>query len=371
MKLGDVVTASYLGRTMACKILEVAISAREGDAVYRTSLVTKVLSSSWTPPGTVVAGGGRSSGAAGFYRSPDLGATWGLVQAGSASLNVALDGMEAANGDLFLTTGSDFVGRKGEVWRSQDQGETWERVFQHASERYVWSIAQADDESLVVGTATTGEFWRSANGGDDWAKVGQTAATRYVKRIVRAGNGDLLAGCGRFNTLPEVYRSQDDGQTWALRQVLATGSNGYVESMLRLGNGVLLLGTSYLSAQVWRSLNDGSSWSSVATLAGENYCYALAQTATGAVLAGSGHNCKAWRSPDNGQTWIDAGTLNAAGSAVYWLEPLVSGDVLAGTDVDNDGAEVWRSEDDGFVWTKLSVPGEDEGQVRVLVEVTA
>ena len=341
-----------------CKIEEVSIVAMEGAASYTVQVRTKVLSvEEEAVPDVVIAGSVALTGAARMgspYISDDDGQTWTNAGNWTAGMTNTLDLMEATSGYLFAGVGSDLGGTQGEIWRSVNRGDSWTRVFQHASDRYVWSLVQAANSDLIAGTANTGEFWRSQDNGDTWAKVDQTAANRDIKAMVRASNDDLIAGVGRFSAQAEIYRSQDNGANWALVQLLVPTTGGYVESLLVLDNGDILAGLSYNRAEIWRSQDNGATWAEISTLAGETYCYALVQDDEGTVYAGSGQNCKVSFSNDGGVTWT-AVDLSNLDTRVYSLAVLSNGDILAGTNIVADNAaQVWRSQNKGVTWSYLS-----------------
>lgn len=355
-----------------CKIVEVSLHAREGDPAYQTRALFKVLEVVPATVDDVVAGVTALGGATRYgsaFLSADSGANWEQTTTWTAGMALTLGMIEAENGNLFLTTGSNTAGKLGEIWRSQNRGLSWTRVEQHASERYFWGIGEAENGDILAGTANVGEFWRSQDGGDSWAKVDQTAANRAIKCIARAANDDLIAGVG--GTIGEFYRSQDNGANWALVQQVLPDTGGYVECITLLSNGTLLAGTSYLSAQIWQSTDNGATWAKLSTLPGESYVYDLVQDENGIVYAGSGGNCKVWRSHDNGATWLGL-DLSNLGTYVWSLCVLSNGDILAGTNIEvDDAAQIWRTTNQGSIWSLYSTMSQDNMDgVRCLLRLS-
>lgn len=83
-----------------------------------------------------------------------------------------------------------------------------------------------------------------------------------VKCFVQANNGDILLGT---NDAARIYKSSDNGQTWTL--VISLGSTAGVTGLVKDSNG-RLFATVILGAAtqgIWRSANDGATWTRVYT----------------------------------------------------------------------------------------------------------
>lgn len=371
-KLGDLVSASFAGVLAECKIQEVAIMAMEGAAVYTIQPTFRALSVEVeATPDVVIAGSFARANLAGAsaHISYDDGATWEMATRWTTNMNETWDMIEhSRSGYLFAAVGSGTGGALGEIWRSTNRGVSWQRVEQHASERYFWSLVEAANGDILAGTATTGEFWRSQDNGDTWAKVDQTAANRTIWCMARADNGDLLAGCN----LREVYRSQDDGANWALVDTLAPSFETVIRSMITLSDGTMLCGTGFGRAEIWQSTDNGATWVYISNLPSEENCFCFAESEDGStVFAGSGNETKVHRSYDGGVTWNSSDRLCNSGVYVRSLAVLANGDILAGTDCDDgvtDVANVYRSQDDGATWAYFSqIAGTPDNEVNTLL----
>src|SRR5258707_7147026 len=120
----------------------------------------------------------------------------------------------------------------GGVWKTTNNGTTWEPIFDKESVSTIGDIAIASSDPAVVWVGT-GEpnnrqssswgdgAYRSLDGGKTWKKMG-LEATRHIGRIViHPKNPDVVyvAALGRlWGPNPErgVYKTVDRGSHWSL-----------------------------------------------------------------------------------------------------------------------------------------------------------
>jgi hypothetical protein len=161
-------------------------------------------------------------------------------------------------------------------WSSSD-GIRWERARapNGAPVGRAEAVAAAGDVIVAVGTAGTTEHptgglaWTSRDG-RSWAPVedGRPFESGKPHGVSPAADGFIAVGANLDNKKAIVWRSQDDGRTWArvpdapsldnyglaieMRDVTLAGST-------YIAVGHLLFGTQYSSGVIWSS-PDGTSW---------------------------------------------------------------------------------------------------------------
>lgn len=110
--------------------------------------------------------------------------------------------------------------RKG-LYRSQDAGETWQRLHVTDDDVQFWSLAihPQNPELLFAGTAPVG-FHRSEDGGETWQRCGEPFADRYDlkfghSRAMRVAfhptDAQVMYCAAEINGF---YLSEDGGRSW-------------------------------------------------------------------------------------------------------------------------------------------------------------
>ena len=171
------------------------------------------------------------------------------------------------------------------IWSGGNNGLNWTRVSSDAawSGRFDHQVLADTTTILVLGglslnSALSGrrinDVWQSTDGGDNWTVVTGTASwsARYRHQAVKSGNkvwvlgGNALTGAVSSMT-NDVWRSQNNGQTWLSMTASATWSPRENHQSFFGDNKLWVIGGS-LRNDVWYSSDDGQSWSS-ATLNAE------------------------------------------------------------------------------------------------------
>jgi photosystem II stability/assembly factor-like uncharacterized protein len=118
----------------------------------------------------------------------------------------------------------------GGVWKTENEGVTWEPVFENAASASIGDIAvdPSNPQTVWVGTGECNIFrssqagtgiYKSTDGGKTWAHMGLAATQTIARIIVHPRNPDTIfvAASGHEWTLnPErgVYKTGDGGRNW-------------------------------------------------------------------------------------------------------------------------------------------------------------
>ncbi len=122
------------------------------------------------------------------------------------------------------------AGASGGVWRTENEGTTWEPIFQHAASTSIGevTVAPSNQEIIWVGTGEANIFrssmagagvYKSEDGGESWTHMG-LAGTHTIPRIViHPTNPDIVwvAAGGHEWTYDEhrgLYKTTDGGRSW-------------------------------------------------------------------------------------------------------------------------------------------------------------
>lgn len=281
-----------------------------------------------------------------IYVSPDGGRGWNRLVAPSAASPVnALYAVPGTNGQVIL------AGTTDGIFLSEDGGSQWRLVC--AELGAVLSLAGAQ-QMVVAGSYDSG-VWQSEDGGCTWQSVSQGLAARGLARIV-TGEDDFFA----LGPNEGLWRSRDQGRSWSKLESLALHLPLSTFAVTGSGSEEVLLVSSVMSGLL-RSTDGGASWqvvqegSDVLALlvapAGAGDRRAWAATATGEVLF----------SPDLGATWATLSTDTEGDRALLLAaSPHIAEDrtLLLGTATEvawkkQPTVHIWRSTDEGRTWRKI------------------
>ena len=241
----------------------------------------------------------------------------------------------------------------GGVWKTVNNGTTWEPVFDRAPCIGVGAIAIAPTDSDIVWVGTgeannrqstsygCGAF-KSTDGGKTWALMG-LADSGHIGRIAidpRDPNVVYVAAGGHLFKASEergLYKTTDGGRTWAKSKFIDTDT-GFTEVVVDPTDTRIVMAASYQRRR--------TSWG----------------------FSGSGPGSGLWKSTDAGGTWrrITAGlgettNMGRIGLGVFRKDPSIiyalveKGPVSGPSRPTADGPDpnrtgLWRSDDRGDTW---------------------
>jgi len=223
-----------------------------------------------------------------------------------------------------------------------------------ALEVEIWetSFATMDGLTNLLGTmAVSGGYAQgSALRGYDYAwLVQQLGSETHVNAFALCADGSMVAG-----TRPngQIYRSTDNGASWSFVQRL--GGEKRIFALAQCADGSMVAGT-YPNGLIYRSTDNGASWSFVQRLGSEGYVLALAQCADGSMVAGMSLTGQVYRSTDNGASWSLVQQLGSEGY-VHAFAPCADGSMIAGT---ARHGQIYRSTDNGASWSLVQRLGSE------------
>ncbi len=258
--------------------------------------------------------------------------TWQAVNPPGNHTTRAINAQKA--GILFVAASE--VGGTSAVYRSYDQGSSWNKLELDQSNPYilVFTIACSQEGVLFVGA--NGTIYRSANDGSSFDKV--YSGGDNILNINFSPSGEVYA-VGWTN----ILRSPDNGVTWDT--LFCSGTNQFFADIDFGLNGEIYVASGVYEdtgSGFYRSLDHGSTWENIGIT--ESFLYAVKVNNEGVIMAGGLAGLQT--SADGGLTWN-----SVFGSAVKTLESDTRGNVFAGSDDWAGG--FWFSDTWGDSWISL------------------
>jgi photosystem II stability/assembly factor-like uncharacterized protein len=229
----------------------------------------------------------------------------------------------------------------GGLWKTTNNGVTWEPLFDDQVTSSIGDVTVSPSHPDIV-WAGTGEpnnrqssswgdgVYKSEDGGRTWKNIG-LRETHHIGRIaIHPANPEIVyvAALGRLwgpNKERGLFRTTDGGKTWVNTKFIDENT-GFVDLAIDLENPSTL----YAAA------------------------YQRRRTAFG--FSGGGPGSGLYKTTDGGETWIKLtnglpeGPTGRIGIDIYRSNPSIVYAVI-----ENKNGGVFRSEDKGLTWRKMSV----------------
>lgn len=268
--------------------------------------------------------------AGGFSNSTDGGDSWTHLE--EAFGNVAAIELVFPKNDCQQI----FIANKPGVLFSPDSGITWKASSTPAGR---CQMAALPDGSVWF--LANGQGYRSVPG-DSLAIVPDNNLSGVYSKIYCSPQGVLFAQQNNG----KLKRSLDLGATW---QTFSPPSSIYFNIYATHPDGDLYAGAS--SREIYRSSDTGQTWQPIPLPGppGFTYIHALDITPKGTILAVIGQEKTIFRSADKGQTWSDH---YLCCSKIFNIMHTPDGTCFAA-----NGADLYRSDDDGQIWQKTGLGG--------------
>jgi photosystem II stability/assembly factor-like uncharacterized protein len=151
---------------------------------------------------------------------------------------------------IYAAAGIVFAVNSDGIFRSQNNGESWSKVNSGLAGKYITSLVSGD-ESIFAGT-NRGMF-RSSDGGKNWESVSEGLIDTFPPVDSNIGNitvnGETIFAQGSAG----FFRSDDNGETW-----IPAGLEGEYISALGSDGETIIACTSYKN--IYRSTDNGTTW---------------------------------------------------------------------------------------------------------------
>ncbi len=151
----------------------------------------------------------------GIYRSDDSASSWKKINNGlipeqelmaAMALGVNVITVDPVNPDIV------YAGATKGLFRTQNRGESWERIGQAIPDPFISSILVHPTEPRLLYIGGPGGVWKSTSSGQSWQAINTGLATLNVRTLAMDPKNSQILYAGTNGS--GLYRSTDAGTTW-------------------------------------------------------------------------------------------------------------------------------------------------------------
>jgi len=262
----------------------------------------------------------------GTYRSIDNGQTWQLVY--DFTLNTLV-----ISSLQYIIGGSQGSGPTiGSILRSTDNGNSWETYG--PLNTAVFSLSIDLNGRLYAGSVDG--VYRSTDEGLNWSSIGLPG--QLIFSIALDSSNNIFAG-----SVAGIHKSTDNGITWNF------SSLGNQVNDIKIANSQTMYAGTFFNG-VFRSTNNGSSWTGLNTGLTNRNVWCLGINLLGDIIAGT-EGGGIFRLPFKGNSWIQADN-GFSNTFINVLAKSPNGTIFAGTG--ELFGYVYQSTNNGNDWARLN-----------------
>ena len=220
---------------------------------------------------------------------------------------------------------------------------------------YIESLAVNSKDDIYVGIDYVG-IYMSTDNGDNWSNINNGLANYdsssfRIDEIAVNSDDEIFVGAGynyfssnssqtlqkpTYSIIPVIFKSTNNGESWTASNV--SYNQDYIYSLAFNSSGMIFLSTQHAT---YRSTDGGNGWNDL-KIGGETSNIVV--NSNDEILAGT--SIGVFRSTDNGNNWNQIGVYN---SQVSTISINSNDDILASAP-----GGIYRTTDNGNEWTRIN-----------------
>ena len=196
------------------------------------------------------------------------------------------------------------------------------------------ALAVSSDGSLYAGAFASGVY--KYDGINSWTIVGGAMSNNFITKMCVSASNIIYVACNSNN----VFKCATTGGSWtAVNTGLPAANMNFIGTD---ATNKVFIAPNVATGSVYRSINDGASWSLVSSTMFTTTFNCFAVSSSGKIYAGASG---IFRSADSGDNWSDMNTNLHAPKAITCFTCTKNGVLFVGSRYGP-----WRSSDNGNTW---------------------
>lgn len=276
----------------------------------------------------------------GIWRSMDQGQTWNNVFKDFIGFPVFCLAVQRQDNTLYAGGGG------GILYRSTDNGNTWTYTILQNGDEICAIVLSRRNYHKYLGTRFNGVY--HSTDGINWAQMNNGLTTSYVTGLAINWDGDVFAATSDGDpSTGGVFRLDDGSEPWVkINNGLSTGGYNLRSIALDEDENLYLSGlTGYQSAFLYRSTDNGDNWAAI-DVPSNHYFFDFAFSGNG-VIYGATNGGGVLVSGDQGIHWTPINTgldqLNTWGISLATDGSLYAGTYGNGVYKCSGAKPVWQN----------------------------
>ena len=236
------------------------------------------------------------------------------------------------------------------VYRSNDNGQTWENLSLSFIESYNVGIEATENNSIYVGSVPYGKFYYSSDGGESWDSTQTNIEGTILLKSLR-NTSDLYIG-----NFGGIYKSVNNGNNWT-KVLNATIVEAFYD-IIETDGGLIAGSVHWMSSDsggVYQSLNGGNTWNLLSLTGHGIYSFDIDTSnniIVGVFVAPFQSEPGIYKSTDSGHSWVNI--YNEAYIGPVLCDPF--GGIYGGltATAGNSGWGIRYSHNNGLTWDTIN-----------------